>query len=54
MLYMYNMYTSDANFILINWLKPKGREKNIYSALIQAAPSTCTPHSVTKHLFTVM
>lgn len=47
------IWASDANFILINWLKPKGREKNI---LCTDSGSTqhLSHHSMTKHLFTVM
>lgn len=34
------IWASDANFIIINWLKPKGREKNVL----------CTDSSSTQHL----
>lgn len=47
------IWASDANFIPSKLVENQ-EGKNMYSALIQAAASTCAHHCMTKHLFAVM
>lgn len=34
------IWASDANFVLTNWWKQRGREKKLHSELIWAAPAS--------------